>query len=58
MEPCADRFGEIMSRECAGCVMQYTGRWDVGPNEMWNDETSPDSGNCFSKQPSVRETGD
>ena len=54
MEPHADRFGEIMKRECAGCVMKYTGRWDVGPNEMWNDETSPNSKNYFSRQPTVR----
>ncbi len=54
MEPFADRFGEIMKRETAGNVLKYTGDWDVGPNEMWNDETSPNSKNYFSRQPSVR----
>ncbi len=54
MEPFTDRFGEIMKRETAGNALKYTGAWDVGPNEMWNDETSPNSKNYFSKQPSVR----
>lgn len=53
MEPCTDRFGEIMKAATAGNELEYTGEWDVGPNEMWNDETSPNSKNYFSKQPSV-----
>ena len=54
MEPFTDRFGEIMKAETAGNELRYTGERDVGPNEMWNDETSPNSKNYFSKQPSVR----
>ncbi len=54
MEPFVNRFGEIMKEETAGNEMKYTGTWDVGPNEQWNDETSPNSKNYFSKQPSVQ----
>ncbi len=54
MEPFTDRFGEYMKRETAGNELEYTGNWDVGPNEKWNDENSPNSKNYFSKQPGVK----
>ena len=54
MEPRVNRFGEIMKAETAGNELKYTGNWDVGPNEKWNDENSPNSKNYFSKQTSVR----
>ena len=54
MEPYTDRFGEIMKAETSENELKYTGVWDVGPNEQWNDENSPNSKNYFSKQPSVR----
>ena len=54
MEPEADRFGEILKRRTACNALKYTSRWDVGPNEMWNDETSPNSKNYFSRQKTVR----
>ena len=53
MEPFTNAFGEIMREETAGNELKYTGGWDVGPNEQWNDETSPNSKNYFSKQESV-----
>ena len=54
MEPFTYRFGEILRRESEEGELKYTGKWDVGPNELWNDETSPNSKNYFSKQASVR----
>ncbi|MBR5742635.1 MAG: hypothetical protein IKX85_02450 [Clostridia bacterium] len=54
MEPFTNRFAEFMKRETAGNEMKYTGLWDVGPNEKWNNENSPNSKNYFSKRPSVR----
>lgn len=54
MEPFADRFGEYLKQETATSELKYTGGWDVGPNEAWNNENSPNSKNYFSKQPSVR----
>ena len=54
MEPYINRFGEFLKAETAGNELIYTGSRDVGPNEMWNDETSPNSKNYFSKQQSVR----
>ena len=54
MEPFTNRFGEFMKVETARNEMKYTGKWDVGPNEMWNNEASPNSKNYFSKQESVR----
>ena len=53
MEPRIDRFAEYMKQETAANELKYTGAWDVGPNEAWNNETSPNSKNYFSKQPSV-----
>ena len=43
-----------MKEETAGNELKYTGEWDVGPNEMWNDESSPNSKNWFSRLESVR----
>ena len=54
MEPQIDRFAEYMKRETAEGELKYTGAWDVGPNEKWNNETSPNSKNYFSKQPAVK----
>ena len=54
MEPFTNAFGEYMKRETAANELKYTGNWDVGPNEKWNDETSPNSKNYFSRQESVR----
>jgi len=54
MEPFTNAFGEYMKRETADNELKYTGNWDVGPNEKWNDETSPNSKNYFSKMDSVR----
>ena len=54
MESYVNRFGEIMKEETACNELKYTGSWDVGPNEQWNDENSPNSKNYFSKQPSVQ----
>ena len=54
MEPCVNRFGGFMKEETAVNELKYTGNWDVGPNEKWNDENSPNSKNYFSKQASVR----
>ena len=53
MEPFTDRFGEYLKKATAGNELKYTGAWDVGPNEKWNDENSPNSKNYFSKQPGV-----
>ena len=53
METRIDRFAEYMKQETAANELKYTGAWDVGPNEAWNNETSPNSKNYFSKQPSV-----
>ena len=53
MEPQIDRFSEYMKQETAACELKYTGAWDVGPNEAWNNENSPNSKNYFSKQSSV-----
>lgn len=53
MEPQIDRFGKHMKEETAANELKYTGDWDVGPNEAWNNENSPNSKNYFSKQPSV-----
>ena len=53
METAVSRFGEYMKEETAANELKYTGKWDVGPNEMWNDETSPNSKNYFSRQDSV-----
>ena len=53
MEPFTDRFGEILKEETDGIRLYYSGEYDVGPNEQWNDETSPNSKNYFSKQDSV-----
>ncbi|MBQ7322622.1 MAG: hypothetical protein IJW99_11040 [Clostridia bacterium] len=54
MEPRIDLFAEYMKQATAAGELKYTGAWDVGPNEAWNNETSPNSKNYFSKQPSVR----
>ncbi|MBR0142879.1 MAG: hypothetical protein IJM21_01725 [Clostridia bacterium] len=54
MEPFTDRFGEFMKRETEKNELKYTGEWDVGPNEKWNNEKSPNSKNYFSKKDSVR----
>jgi hypothetical protein len=54
MEPFTNAFGEYMKKATAAGELKYTGNWDVGPNEKWNDETSPNSKNYFSKQDSVR----
>ena len=54
MEPFIDRFGELLKEETAGEELKYTGLHDVGPNEKWNDETSPNSKNYFSRLPSVK----
>ena len=54
MEPFVDRFGEHLKQETAAGELKYTGGWDVGPNEAWNNENSPNSKNYFSKQSSVR----
>ena len=53
MEPFVNQFGELMKAETSGNELKYTGTWDVGPNEMWNDENSPNSKNYFSKQATV-----
>ncbi len=54
MEPFTDRFAEFFKEETAGIVLHYDRIHDVGPNEQWNDETSPNSKNYFSKQDSVK----
>lgn len=54
MESFTDRFGEFMKVRTAENELKYTGEWDVGPNEKWNDENSPNSKNYFSKHPGVR----
>ncbi len=54
MEPFTDSFGEIMKQKTADTQLKYSGKWDVGPNELWNDETSPNSKNYFSRQKSVQ----
>ena len=54
MEPQVDHFGEWMREETANTEMKYTGEWDVGPNQLWNKESSPNSKNYFSRQPTVR----
>jgi len=54
MEPVINHFGEYLKRESAGNELQYTGDWDVGPNEKWNNENSPNSKNYFSKQPGMK----
>ena len=54
MEPFADHFAEFFKEETADLVLHYDRIHDVGPNEQWNDETSPNSKNYFSKQDSVK----
>ena len=54
MDPHIDQFGEYLKRETTANELKYTGTRDVGPNEKWNNENSPNSKNYFSKQPSVR----
>lgn len=54
MEPHVDHFDEWMREETANTEMKYTGEWDVGPNQLWNKEASPNSKNYFSRQPTVR----
>ena len=54
MEPFTNAFGEYMKKATAGNELIYDGTRDVGPNEKWNNETSPNSKNYFSKQESVR----
>lgn len=54
MEPCTGCFAEILKRETAGGQLKYTGKWDVGPNQEWNNENNPNCKNYFSRLPSVR----
>ena len=54
MEPFTNLFGELMKQQTAACELKYTGAWDVGPNEKWNNETNPSGKNYFGRQPSVR----
>ncbi len=54
MNPTVDRFAEYLKRETAADEMKYTGEWDVGPNEQWNNEKKAISKNWFSRLPSVR----
>ncbi len=56
MEPFTNRFGQLFKEESASLPLRYEMVHDVGPNEMWNDETSPNSKNYFAKQPSVHLT--
>ncbi len=56
MEPCTDRFGVFFREESAALPLRYEMVHDVGPNEQWNDETSPNSKNYFARQPSVHLT--
>ncbi len=53
MEEKTNAFGELMKREAADLELRYTGKWDVGPNEAWNNEQSPNSKNYFAKCPAV-----
>ena len=53
MDPIVDRFAGFLKRETAEDELKYTGAWDVGPNEAWNDENTPCSKNWFSRRPSV-----
>ena len=54
MKPFVCAFGEYLKAETAGCEMKYTGAWDVGPNELWNNEKRLNSKNYFSRLDSVR----
>ncbi|MBE6615553.1 MAG: hypothetical protein E7631_09655 [Ruminococcaceae bacterium] len=54
MEPFTDHFAEFFKKETADIVLHYDRIHDVGPNEQWNDENSPNSKNYFSKQSSVK----
>ncbi len=54
MDPVVDRFAEYLKRETSSDELKYTGEWDVGPNEQWNDETKTISKNWFSRLPGVR----
>ncbi len=56
MEPVTNRFGELFKEESAALPLRYEMIHDVGPNEQWNDETSPNSKNYFAKQTSVQLT--
>ncbi|MBE6656823.1 MAG: hypothetical protein E7604_00090 [Ruminococcaceae bacterium] len=56
MKPHADRFGERLAADTAHLPLRYTGNWDVGPNEQWNNENSINSKNYYSRLPGVRLT--
>lgn len=56
MEKETDRFAAFLREETAGQTLHYDRVHDVGPNEQWNDETSPNSKNYFAKQSTVRLT--
>ncbi len=53
MEANTNRFAEHFKAESAGLPVRYNKTHDVGPNEMWNNETSPNSKNYFAKRPNV-----
>lgn len=56
MEPETERFAAYLQAETAGLTLHYDPIHDVGPNEQWNDETSPNSKNYFAVQPTVQLT--
>lgn len=54
MDPTVNRFGQIFCRLTAGDEMHYDFIHDVGPNELWNNESNLISKNYFSRLDSVR----
>ncbi len=48
-----NRFGDILAEECKGLPLRYEKGYDVGPNERWNKDTSPNSKNFMSKLPTM-----
>lgn len=47
-------FGDILAVECNGLPLRYEKGYDVGPNERWNKETSPNSKNFMSKLDTIK----
>lgn len=51
MEERNDRFSEYLEAQTSGHTLIYERKNDVGPNEMWNDEKSPNCKNYFARRP-------
>ena len=50
MEARNDRFSAYLEKESAGHTLAYERKNDVGPNEQWNHEDSPNCKNYFARR--------